>query len=131
MTTIMKNLRYTPTHEWVRHDDEGNLIVGITDHAQALLGDIVFVELPEVKKEFSSGKEAAVLESVKAAADVYCPVGGVVVAVNHKLTDNPALINSSPYEEGWIFKLHPNDPNSYNDLMDVNRYENQISGHVA
>ena len=127
MTQTPNNLRYTSTHEWVRHDDEGNLTVGITHHAQELLGDIVFVELPEVKKEFLATKEIAVVESVKAAADVYCPVMGSVIAVNHKLIDNPGLINTSPYEEGWIFKLQPNDPQSIQSLLDSKHYEDKIA----
>ncbi|MBI5447565.1 MAG: glycine cleavage system protein GcvH [Gammaproteobacteria bacterium] len=118
---IPKNLRYTASHEWVREETDGTLTVGITDHAQCLLGDVVFVELPPLKKHIEAGKEASVVESVKAAADVYSPVSGEVIATNPALNDNPALINTSPYQEGWIFQIRPEN-NTVNALMDADAY---------
>ncbi len=104
MKPLPQNLKYSTTHEWVRIDNE-IATVGISDHAQALLGDVVFVELPEIGKTLSSGDEIAVVESVKAAADVYSPVPGQVTAVNPKLQDSPELINQDPYDQGWLFQI--------------------------
>src|SRR5690349_18765847 len=104
MTSLPSNLNYTTTHEWVRV--ENNVAtVGITEHAQSLLGDLVFVDLPELKKPLAIGDEAAVVESVKAAADVYSPIDGEVVEVNSDLNDKPELINQDPYNKGWLFKV--------------------------
>jgi glycine cleavage system H protein len=105
MSNIPANLKYTATHEWVRGDDDGTVTVGITDHAQEQLGDMVFVEFPELGRSVAAAEECAVVESVKAASDVYSPVAGEVIAVNKALEDTPQLINQDPYGEGWIFRL--------------------------
>ncbi|MER2528610.1 MAG: glycine cleavage system protein GcvH [Candidatus Competibacter denitrificans] len=99
------DLRYTESHEWARADDHGTILVGITDHAQHLLGDLVFVEIPEVGRAVAATEACAVVESVKAASDIYSPLDGVIVEVNEMLADNPELINEDPYGEGWIFRL--------------------------
>ncbi|MBK8182611.1 MAG: glycine cleavage system protein GcvH [Candidatus Competibacteraceae bacterium] len=99
------DLRYTENHEWARASDDGLITVGITDHAQQLLGDLVFVEIPEVGRVVAANEGCAVLESVKAASDVYSPLDGVIVEVNETLADNPELINQDPYGEGWIFRI--------------------------
>src|SRR3990167_8928115 len=123
MTHTPEQLHYSKTHEWARLEDDGTVTVGITDHAQHLLGDVVFVDLPSLQKEVEAQKDAAVLESVKAAADVYSPLAGVIVAINQQLTDHPELINTSPYEEGWIFRLHPKNKDALTNLMDAKKYE--------
>lgn len=115
------DLRYTGSHEWLR-DDHGVIVVGITDHAQDLMGDMVFVDLPKVGDHLHAGRECAVVESVKAASDVYAPVDGDVVAVNTALTSAPETINRDPYGAGWLFKLRPADPTSPATLMDSSAY---------
>lgn len=108
MSEIPETLKYTKTHEWVRVEEGiDSVTIGITDHAQRSLGDIVFVELPEIGQELETGEEFAVVESVKAASDIYSPLSGEVIEVNATLIDNPELINNSPYEEGWLIKLRP------------------------
>lgn len=102
---IPTDLRYAETHEWVRANDDGTVTVGITDHAQHLLGDLVFVEIPEVGRVVNAAESCAVVESVKAASDVFSPLDGVIVEVNEALADDPELINHDPYGEGWIFRL--------------------------
>ena len=102
---IPTDLRYTESHEWARANDDGTVTVGITDHAQHLLGDLVFVEIPEVGRAVAAAESCAVVESVKAASDVYSPLEGVIVEVNEALADTPELINEDPYGEGWIFRL--------------------------
>lgn len=121
------DLFYTNSHEWVKPQADGSLLVGITDHAQCLLGDIVFVELPAVEKSLSAGKECVVLESVKAAADVYAPVSGKILEINENLQSQPELINQSPYENGWIFKMQPQDPKAHETLLSAEAYQSQIS----
>lgn len=106
MSNIPQKLQYTKTHEWVKKDAEF-LTVGITDHAQTMLGDLVYVELPELESNFLLGQECAVVESVKAAADIYCPVAGEVIEVNPLVIENPQLINSDPYGKGWLLKVRP------------------------
>ena len=125
MSELPGDLQYTSDHEWLRREDDGNVTVGITDHAQSALGDLVYVELPEVNQEVESGGDMAVVESVKAASDVYAPIGGTVVAVNESLTDDPEVINNDPYGEGWIVKLEPSgdegellSPDAYQALLD-------------
>jgi glycine cleavage system H protein len=127
MSELPGDLLYTDDHEWLRREDDGNVTVGITDHAQAALGDLVYVELPEVEQSVDSGGDMAVVESVKAASDVYAPIDGVVVAVNAGLADDPEKINVDPYGDGWIVKLKPNDaldegslltPDAYQSLLD-------------
>ncbi len=119
---VPSELKYSKSHEWVRVEDEGIATVGITDHAQELLGDLVFVELPEVGVELGAGAECAVVESVKAASDVYSPVSGEVVEVNEVLADAPETINHDAYEEGWIFRLRMSDPAELDALMDADSY---------
>jgi len=107
MSHIPVELKYTKTHEWARLDPDGAVTVGITDHAQEQLGDMVFVELPELKRVVAAGETCAVVESVKAASDVYSPLAGEVVAVNEALAEKPELVNQDPYGEGWLFQLQP------------------------
>ena len=115
-------LRYLATHEWGRIDEEGILTVGISEHAQDLLGDIVFVELPDIGKELDTEEESAIVESVKAASDVYAPLSGEVIEVNEKLLDEPEIVNSSPLEDGWFFKIKLNDASSFKNLMTEEEY---------
>lgn len=122
MSDVPSDLRYTREHEWVRTEDDGTLTIGITDHAQAELGDLVFVEAPEPGIHFGAGDAAAVVESVKAASDIYCPVAGEIVESNDGLTDTPELINSDPYGEGWIFRVRPENTEELNDLLDADAY---------
>ena len=117
-------LKYLSSHEWVKLEDDGTVTVGISDHAQDLLGDIVFVELPEVGQRLSAEEEAAVVESVKAASDIFSPIGGEVTEINEKLLDAPDLINGSPYEDGWFFKMQPDDLESLNTLLSSEEYTN-------
>ena len=119
---VPNELSYTKSHEWVRVDEDGIATVGITDHAQELLGDLVFVELPEVGTELGVGSECAVVESVKAASDVYSPVSGEVVEANEVLADAPETINQDAYEEGWIFRVRLSHPEEVDDLMDADSY---------
>ena len=106
MSNIPQKLQYTKTHEWVRQDQD-IYTVGITDHAQNMLGDLVYVELPEPERPVEIGEECAVVESVKAAADIYCPISGEIIEINTKLIDSPQLINNDPYGEGWLFRVRP------------------------
>ena len=115
-------LRYLATHEWGRIDEEGVLTVGISEHAQDLLGDIVFVELPDIGMELDAEEESAIVESVKAASDVYAPLSGEVIEVNEKLLDEPEIVNSSPLEDGWFFKIKLNDASSFENLMTEEEY---------
>jgi glycine cleavage system H protein len=123
MSNVPAELRYTKDHEWVRREDDGSVTVGITDHAQEQLGDLVFVELPEVGTSCDAGSECCVVESVKAASDVYCPVAGEVSAVNGALADSPELINSDAYGEGWLFRLTPTDGGAVDALLDADAYQ--------
>lgn len=118
----MNNLKFTSTHEWLQIADN-EVIIGITDHAQELLGDMVFVELPEIGDEVGAGDELGVVESVKAASDFYAPVSGVVTEVNEEVRDNPALVNSEPYSTGWLVKLKPNDSSEIDALLDAEKYQ--------
>ena len=118
---IPAELKYTESHEWVRAEADGTVTVGITEYAQDALGDIVFVELPKVGKSYSAGDDAAVVESVKAASDIYAPVSGEVVAVNDAVADAPDSINADAYS-AWLFKLKPGDPNAINGLLDAGAY---------
>lgn len=118
---IPAELKYTESHEWVRAEADGTFTVGITEYAQDALGDIVFVELPKVGKALTAGDDAAVVESVKAASDIYAPVSGEVVAVNTAVADAPDSINADAYS-AWLFKLKPSDPNSFNGLLDAAAY---------
>lgn len=126
MSEIPGELRYTQSHEWVREEEDGTLVIGITDHAQSALGDLVFVELPEVDAEMSANDACIVVESVKAASDVYCPVAGTIVKVNEALEDAPELVNSSPFDEGWIMVVQPNDPRELEELLDADSYRDTL-----
>jgi glycine cleavage system H protein len=125
MSELPGDLQYTSDHEWLRRGEDGNVTIGITDHAQQALGDLVYVELPEVGQEVESGGDMAVVESVKAASDVYAPISGTVVEVNAALSDDPEVINSDPYGEGWIVRVQPGgdegdllSPDAYQSLLD-------------
>lgn len=118
---IPADLKYTESHEWVRAEADGTVTVGITEYAQDALGDIVFVELPKVGKSYTAGDDAAVVESVKAASDIYAPVSGEVVAVNTAVSDAPDSINADAYS-AWLFKIKPNDANAINGLLDAAAY---------
>lgn len=121
MNELPGDLQYTNDHEWIRKEDDGSVTVGITDHAQAALGDLVYVELPELDQEVDAGGDMAVVESVKAASDVYAPIGGTVVAINEELADDPERINSDPYGDGWIVRLKPSGDDG--DLMTPDEYQ--------
>lgn len=127
MSQVPSELHYTKSHEWVRRDEDGTITVGITDHAQELLGDLVFVETPEVGAHLNGGEDCAVVESVKAASDVYAPVAGEVTLVNEDLADTPETINKDPYGEGWLFKLKPDDAGEIDDLMVADDYNAMIA----
>lgn len=127
MAEVPSELKYTRDHEWVRVDDDGTATVGITDHAQQELGDLVFVEVPEVGANFAAGDAAAVVESVKAASDVYSPVSGEVVEANDELADTPETINNDAYGEGWIFRVRVEDTDALEDLMSADEYEEFIN----
>jgi glycine cleavage system H protein len=127
MSELPGDLLYTNDHEWLRREDDGTVTIGITDHAATALGDLVYVELPEIEQDVESGGEMAVVESVKAASDVYAPIAGNIVAVNEDLADEPEKINSEPFGEGWIVRLTPSDdidecelltPDAYQQLLD-------------
>ena len=122
MSETPEQLKYSKSHEWTRSDDEGTATVGITDHAQDLLGDMVYVELPEVGREVRAGEECAVVESVKAASDVYSPLTGEVVAVNEALADTPELVNKDPYGDGWLFRVRLADATELGSLLDAAAY---------
>ncbi|MDD4962679.1 MAG: glycine cleavage system protein GcvH [Gallionella sp.] len=119
---IPSELKYTPSHEWIRVEADGSITIGITQHAQELLGDMVYVEAPAVGRSLNAGEECAVVESVKAAADVYAPVSGTVTAINSALDSSPEAINSAPYD-AWIFKMQPADANAVNALLDAAAYQ--------
>ena len=125
---IPADLKYTESHEWVRVESDGTLTVGITEYAQDALGDIVFVELPQVGKSFTAGDDAAVVESVKAASDIYSPVSGTVTAVNQPVADAPDSINADAYS-AWLFKLKPSDASAVNGLLDATAYGKATENH--
>jgi glycine cleavage system H protein len=127
MSEVLPDLKYAPTHEWARLESDGTITIGISDHAQSLLGDLVFVELPQVGDHREEKEECAVVESVKAASDVYAPIAGEIVAVNDALSSEPAKINESPYEEGWILKIKPDNPKDYNALLDYDAYSEYLA----
>ncbi|MFI6371197.1 glycine cleavage system protein GcvH [Streptomyces sp. NPDC050546] len=125
MSNIPADLRYAESHEWARRESDGVVTVGISDHAQKALGDLVFVELTQIGKVFEAGDAAGVLESVKAATDIYTPVGGEVIAVNEELADSPELLNEDPYD-AWIFKLKPSNARELESLMNAAGYKAAI-----
>ena len=122
MSDIPGDLKFLASHEWVRVESDGTITVGISDHAQDLLGDIVFVELPEVGQSIDAESDTAIVESVKAASDIYSPLSGEVIEVNSLLEDQPEIINSSPYEDGWFFKLNPIDLGELDNLLSPEDY---------
>lgn len=124
MQDLPNNYKFLASHEWAKLEDDGIVTVGISDYAQDQLGDIVFVELPELNSEFNQEDEAAVVESVKAASEIYSPVGGKVVEINPILEESPELVNSSPYDEGWFFKLKPLDALEFDNLLSSEDYDN-------
>lgn len=126
MSSIPSDLRYAASHEWARANGDGTVTVGISDHAQEQLGDLVYVEVPEVGRTVDAAENCAVVESVKAASDVYSPVAGEVIAVNEELADSPELVNNDAYGDGWLFKLKTDDDLS--GLMDAAAYEQAIAG---
>lgn len=128
MSNIPQKLQYTETHEWVRKDED-TFTIGITDHAQTMLGDLVYVELPEVETSLDSGQECAVVESVKAAADVYCPIPGEVVEVNDAVIENPQLINEDPYGKGWLIRVRPHDQISAN-FLNADEYSKVVASEA-
>ena len=122
MKNIPGDLKFLSSHEWARVESDGTITIGISDHAQDLLGDIVFVELPEVGQTLDAETDAAIVESVKAASDVYSPLSGEVMEVNSLLEDQPEIINSSPYEDGWFYKLTPSDMSELDNLLSPENY---------
>ena len=130
MSSIPANLRYNDSHEWVLDNGDGTVTVGITDHAQEALGDVVFVELPELGRALTKGEEFSVVESVKAASDLYAPLAGEVIAVNEELEDAPETINESPYENGWIIKVRVDDAGAVAELLDADAYQAVIDSEA-
>lgn len=126
MSNIPANLKYVASHEWLKLEDDGIITVGITDHAQDLLGDVVFVELPEVGRTVSADEEIAVVESVKAASDVYAPIAGEIVEINDELVDSPELANEDPYGKAWFFKIKPANVADYDDLLSDEEYQSAL-----
>ncbi len=122
MSELPGDLRYTSEHEWLRKEEDGSVTIGITDHAQSALGDLVYVELPEVGQEIDSGGEMAVVESVKAASDVYAPIAGTILEVNTELADEPEKLNADPYGDGWIVRMQPDD-DDLSETMDPDAYQ--------
>ena len=127
MTETPEELHYASTHEWARLEEDGTVTVGISDHAQDALGDIVYVELPDEEQQVEAGAEAGVVESVKAASDIYAPVTGVVIAANDELEDAPERVNEDPYGDGWFFRIQPDDPGELDDLLDAASYDEMCS----
>lgn len=127
MSNVPVELKYTKSHEWVRVEDDGTVTVGITDHAQDLLGDMVFVELPEAGSSFEAEQDCAVVESVKAASDVYAPIAGEIVDSNEQLGDAPDLVNNDPYGEGWLFRIRPESMAAVEALLDAEGYQQVVA----
>ena len=122
MNEIPGDLKFKTSHDWVRVEQDGTVTVGISDHAQDLLGDIVFVELPDIGTQMNAEDEVAIVESVKAASDVYSPVSGEIIEVNELLLDNPETVNESPYSDGWFYKIQPDDLDEINELLSPEEY---------
>ncbi len=122
MSNLPTELKYAKTHEWARDEGDGTITVGITDHAQDQLGDLVFVDLPDEGDSVEAGEDCAVVESVKAASDIYSPASGEIMAVNAALEDSPELVNESPYGDGWLFKVKMSDPSELDALLDGDGY---------
>ena len=122
MSETPTELKYLKSHEWARLEEDGSVTVGISDHAQDALGDVVFVELPEIGQVVAAQSEAGVVESVKAASDIYAPVGGTISAINEALEDAPETVNQDPYGDGWFFRIQPDDATEYDELLDADAY---------
>lgn len=123
MSNVPVELKYTASHEWVLHEGDGIYSVGITEHAQELLGDMVFIDLPEVGTAVAAGDDCAVAESVKAASDIYAPISGEIVEVNDDLESSPELVNSAPYADGWLFRIRISDESDLDELLDAEAYQ--------
>jgi glycine cleavage system H protein len=130
MSNVPADLRYLKTHEWARLEDDGTITVGISDHAQQALGDLVFVEVPEEGRQLAAGESCAVVESVKAASDVYSPLNGEVVAGNAELGGQPELINQDPYGAGWIMRVRPTDKAQFSAMLDASAYEAALAAET-
>jgi len=130
MTDTPQDLKYTKSHEWVRVEADGSVTVGITDHAQSLLGDLVFVETPEAGTQAIAGEACATVESVKAASDVYAPVSGEIAEANEDLADAPEKVNESPFEHGWLFRIRPSDARELDTLMDAEEYAAMVASEA-
>ena len=126
MSDIPEDLRYSESHEWLMLQEDGSVRVGITDYAQEALGDLVFVELPELGATYAADSECALVESVKSASDLICPVSGEITEVNNELEDSPELVNAMPYDSGWIFAIRPEDEGEIGTLMDADGYKSFI-----
>ena len=126
MSEIRNELRYLSSHEWARIEDDGTVTVGISDYAQSSLGDVVYVECPEVGSTVTAGDQAGVVESVKAASDIYSPVSGEVIAVNESLEDAPETVNDSPYDDGWFFKVQPDSLEELDNALDSEAYGDSL-----
>lgn len=118
----MSELKYTEEHEWLRHDDDGNVTIGISEYAQEQLGDVVYVELPEINRVIHAGEDAAVIESVKAAGDIKAPLNGTVIQINELLTEEPEIVNSDPLGDGWFFRIKPDNEEDLENFMDEDAY---------
>jgi len=123
MSEFPAELKYASSHEWTRLESDGSVVVGITDHAQDALGDVVYVELPEIGAQIDAGAEVAVVESVKAASDIYSPVTGEILLINDALEDQPDLVNSSPYADGWLFSVRLDNPEEVQAMLDADAYQ--------
>lgn len=123
MSDVPAELKYTASHEWVLSEGEGVYLIGITEHAQELLGDMVFIDLPEVGTIVSAGDDCAVAESVKAASDIYAPIGGEIIEINPELESSPELVNSAPYSDGWLFRIRSSDESDLDELLDAEGYQ--------
>lgn len=123
MSNVPNELKYRDSHEWVRKEADGSYTVGITEHAQELLGDMVFVDLPDVGDSYAQGDDCAVAESVKAASDIYAPLSGDVIAINDELQVSPELVNSAPYTDGWLFRIKASDESEFDSLLDAAAYK--------
>ncbi len=126
MSNIPAELKYATSHEWVRDEGDGTFPVGITEHAQGLLGDMVFVDLPDVGDDIDAGEDCAVAESVKAASDIYAPISGKIVEINEELEDSPELVNTDPFSEGWLFRVKSSDESELDSLLDADGYAESI-----
>ena len=127
MSNVPENLKYTKTHEWVRQEEDGTITIGITEHAQELLGDMVFIELPEAGRELGADEDCAVVESVKAASDVYAPIAGEIVEANAALEDAPETLNQDPYGNGWLFRMRPASADDVAGLLDAAAYAEVVA----